>query len=150
MATRILFFGDHDMMANLYSLYLRSKGYEVLHFPLPSTCALVVQNRCTCPRDHVCSDLILADMEMKGMTGLELIRHQNERGCHLPPRNKAVLAMKFNAKQEQEIRELGCITLKKPFRLLDLVRWVSECEQNIPTDRKLTPHEELLEPAKDP
>lgn len=150
MRGRILFFGTIDMMDSLYSLYLRSNGYEVLHFSSPSSCALVVQQTCTCPRDHVCADMIVAEMDMEGMTGLELIRLQNERGCHAPPQNKAVLSMELTAKQKEEFRVLGCISLEKPFRLIDLVAWVSECEKNIPPDRKLVPSEILMATTQRP
>jgi len=148
MAARILVFGDVEVTGNLYSLYLRSKGYEVLYFPSPATCALVTQQKCTCPRSHVCADVFLADMVMAGMTGLELIRHQREKGCHALPQHKAVLSTGLNYKQEQEIRALGCMSLCKPFRLMDLLAWVSACVKNIPPDRKLIPYNELFDTAQ--
>jgi len=143
--TRILVFGDHDEKGNLYSLFLRSKGYEVFHFPSPASCALIAQQKCTCPRNHVCADILIAVMEMDGMTGLELIRQQRDRGCRILPENKAAISGGFTSRQEHEARALGCKTLRKPFRLLDLMEWVRTCEKNIPPDRKLTPHKELLE-----
>jgi CheY-like chemotaxis protein len=148
MNTRILFFGDSDIMGNLYNLYLRSKGYEVLHFTSPRTCALVSNQSCTCSRKHACADIILTEMDLEGMTGLDLIRQQKERGCNAPPRNKAVLSTGLNKKQEQDFRDIGCISLKKPFRLIDLIAWVNECEKNIPPDRKLVPREELISPTE--
>ena len=141
---RILFFGDHEETGNLYSLFLRSKGYEVFHFPSPVTCALINKQMCTCPRDHVCADMMIAAMEMEGMTGLELIRHQNERGCRAFPEQKAVISKGLTFKQEHEAAVLGCKTLLKPFRLMDMMEWVRKCEKNIPAGRKLTPIEKLL------
>jgi CheY-like chemotaxis protein len=148
MTTRILVFGDHEELGNLYSLFLRSKGYEVLHFPSPATCALITRQKCTCPRDHVCADILIADMDMEGMTGLDLIRHQKDRGCLALPEHKAVLSRSFTNKQEHEASALGCKTLRKPFRLLDMMEWVKKCEMNIPPDRRLTPHNELLDTAQ--
>jgi CheY-like chemotaxis protein len=145
MTTRILFFGDHDEIGNLYTLFLRSKGYEVFHFPSPATCALVAQQMCCCPREHVCADLLIADMEMEGMTGLELIRHQKEKGCRSLPACKAVISRSFTHRQEYEATALGCKTLRKPFRLLDMLEWVNACEKKIAPDRKLTPYKELVE-----
>ncbi len=144
IATRILVFGDTDESGNLYTLFLRSKGYEVLSFQSPDTCALVAGKKCTCPRDHVCADLFLVYMEMEGMTGLELIRRQSESGCRALSRNKAVLANAFTSRQEYDIRALGCIPLSKPFRLKDLLAWVDTVEKNIPPGRKLTPYHELF------
>jgi len=148
LTTRILVFGDHEELGSLYSLFLRSKGYEVFHFPSPATCALITKQKCTCPRDYVCADILIADMDMEGMTGLDLIRHQKDRGCLALPEHKAVLCKRFTNKQEYEAAALGCKTLRKPFRLLDMMEWVKKCEMNIPPDRKLTPHKELLETAQ--
>jgi len=146
-STRILVFGDHEELGNLCTLYLLSKGYEVFHFPSPSTCALIARQKCTCPRDHVCADILITEMEMEmeGMTGLDLIRHQKDRGCRALSENKAVISTAFNKKQEGEAASLGCKPLLKPFRLLDMMEWVKKCELNIPPDRKLVPQEELLE-----
>jgi CheY-like chemotaxis protein len=144
-ATRILVFGDHEELGSLCTLYLRSKGYEVFHFPSPTACALIAQQNCTCPRDHVCADILITEMDMEGMTGLDLIRHQRDRGCRALPGNKAVISTSFNKKQESEATSLGCKTLLKPFRLLDMMEWVNKCEMNITPDRKLIPQEELLE-----
>jgi len=148
MTTRILVFGDHEEIGNLYSLFLRSKGYEVFHFPSPATCALIAQQKCTCSREHVCADILIAEMDMEGMTGLDLIRHQRERGCRTLPEHKAVLSTRFTNRQEYEARALGCKALRKPFRLLDMMEWVRKCEESIPPDRKLTPPNELLETTK--
>jgi len=148
MTTRILVFGDHEKPGNLYSLFLRSKGYEVFNFPSPATCALVARQACTCPREHVCADILIADMDMEGMTGLELIRHQRDCGCLVLPGNKAVLSARFTNRQEYDATALGCKTLQKPFRLLDMMEWVRRCEESIPPDRKLIPHNELLETSR--
>lgn len=142
---RILFFGDHEEAGSLYSLFLRSKGYEVLHFSSPATCALINKQMCRCPRDHVCADMMIADMGMEGMTGLELIRHQNERGCRAFPEQKAVISKGLTFKQEHEAAVLGCKTLLKPFRLMDMMEWVKKCEENIPSGRKLTPIDEMMD-----
>lgn len=142
-APRILVFGDPEETGNLYSLFLRFKGYEVFNFPTPSTCALVSQKKCTCPRDQVCADIILVDMEMEDMTGLELIRQQSERGCHVLSWNKALLSNGLTPGQEYEAQLLGCKTMRKPFRLMDLLAWVRACVKYLPPDRKLTPFNEL-------
>lgn len=147
MKTRILIFGEHNETRNLYTFFLDSKGYEVLNFPRPATCATLQEGRCSCPRNHVCADIIIADMEMEGMTALELFRLQQERGCRALPRNKVVISTGLNGKEQQEIRELGCKSLHKPFRLSDLLAWIHECERHIRSDRQLAPYESLLEAA---
>lgn len=138
VTARIIFLGAEEEVGNLYSLFLRSKGYEVHHFP-SSTCALLAQRLCMCPRDHLCADIIIAELDLDCMSGIDLFRHQNEKGCRALPRNKAIISSKFTNRQEYEAKTLGCKILCKPFRLLDIVGWIQECEKNIPADRKLTP-----------
>jgi len=141
--TRILFFGNQEDINSLYILFLRSKGYEVLHFHSPTICALINKQTCTCPRDHVCADMVISDMDMEGMTGLELIRHQYERGCRALTEHKAVMSKGLTSSQKSEAAALGCKTLLQPFRLKDMMEWVKKCEENIHPARKLTPLEEL-------
>lgn len=147
MTTRIILLGDQEEISGLYSLYLRSKGYEVFHFSSPSSCSLLVEQKCTCPRDYLCADIIITQMDMAGMSGLELIRHQNEKGCHALPENKAIIFSEFTSSQEHQAKALGCKIMQKPFRLVDLMNWVNECEKRIPAKRELTPLDELLEAA---
>jgi hypothetical protein len=40
------------------------------------------------------------------------------------------------------------MSLRKPFRLKDLMGWVSTVEKSIPPERMLTPYDALFEPAK--
>lgn len=144
MKTRILYFGDEDEARNLYSFFLRAKGYEVFHFSTAETCSLICEQRCTCPSDQVCADIVFADMDIHGMTGLELVRHQKEMGCNSPAENKVIIATELSAKEQQEVDFLGCHFLKKPFSPRELLAWVNECEKNIPPGRKLVPPEQLL------
>lgn len=144
MQTRILLFEDDESTRNLVGMFLRAKGYEVLDFVSPVTCSLVSEKKCECPRNHACADMIITDMNMPGMTGLELIRGQIEKGCHAPPQNKVVISAALTREQEQELCALGCWCLRKPFKLPDLLGWVRSCEGNIPADRELEPVEVLL------
>ena len=147
MQARVLLFEDDESTRNLVGMYLRVKGYEVLDFVSPVTCALVSEKKCECPRNHACADMVITDMNMPGMTGLQLIRYQIEKGCHAPPQNKAVISAALTREQEQEFCALGCRCLRKPFKLPDLLNWVRSCEENIPADRELEPVEVLLKAA---
>lgn len=80
MTRRILIFGDHEETRNLFSFFLRSKGYEVLHFPTPASCALIVAKNAPAPVT-MCA-LTSSLLTQKCMSGLELIRCQKEMGCH--------------------------------------------------------------------
>jgi CheY-like chemotaxis protein len=144
---RILIFEDDNNTRKLLDTFLMSKGYEVLSFSSPITCELLTQKKCACPRQHACADAMITDMNMPGMSGLELVRFQMERACHAPPQNKAVISAALTPAQEQEFRTLGCRCFRKPFKLSDLLDWVRSCEANIPKERELEPIEELWKTA---
>ena len=143
MKIRILFFEDEASIRRPICNFLRAKGYEVLGFPSPVTCALVTDKACTCPRDHACADLVITDMNMPEMTGLELVRMMAEKGCFVPPQNKIVISSAVTPEQREEFRSLGCIFLPKPFELADLLKVIQSCENNISPERVLMPIEEM-------
>ena len=143
MKIRILIFEDETSIRRPLSTFLQSKGYEVLAFPSPISCALFSRNLCICPRDHACADMVITDMQMPEMNGLELIRTMAVKGCCVPPRNKIVISSAVTPEQKAELVALGCIFLPKPFELGDLLAIIRDCEKNIPTERKLITIEEL-------
>jgi len=144
MTTRILIFSCREETRKLYSYFLRAKGYEVLQFSTPATCALLAAGENSCFRDRNCADVLLVDMEMQGMTGLEFLRHQQERGCRILPQNKLLISTGLTTEQDQEVGSLGCAFLIKPFRLSLLLDWLQACERNIPQGRQLAPCAALL------
>jgi len=143
MKLRILVFEDESIIRKAICTFLRRKGCEVLDFPSPVTCALVSGQPCECPREHACADLIITDMNMPGMTGLELVRLLADKGCHAPPQNKIVISSLLSPEQEAEFNALGCHFLPKPFELAELWQLVRSCAENTPHDRELTPVEDL-------
>lgn len=143
MKMRILLFEDEHAIRRPLCVFLRARGYEVLDFPSPMTCTLVTEKKCTCTRDRACADLVIADMKMPGMTGLELIRMMAEKGCHASPQDKIIISSSLTPEQAVELRTLGCHFLHKPFQLEELLKLVHVRKQHIPPDRKLVPVEEL-------
>ena len=144
MKTRILLFEDEPSIRRPLCTFLRARGYEVLDFPSPVTCTLVTEQKCVCSRERACADIVVTDMKMPGMTGLELIRMMEEKGCHASTKDKIVISSGITPEQAVEFRTLGCHYLPKPFQLEDLLSLIQVCEKNIPSDRQLVPVEELL------
>ena len=145
MKIRILLFEDEHAIRRPLCVFLRARGYEVLDFPSPMTCSLVTEKKCTCSRDRACADLVITDMKMPGMTGLELIRMMAEKGCQASTQDKIVISSTITPEQAVEFRTLGCHYLPKPFQMEELLSLIRVCEKNIPRDRKLVPVEELWE-----
>jgi CheY-like chemotaxis protein len=143
MKLRILVFEDQTSILGPICTFLRAQGYEVLGYPSPITCALVSDSECECPLEYACADILITDMNMPEMTGLEMIHMMVSKGCYIPPQNKIVISSAISPEQKEEFISLGCHFLPKPFQLGDLLRVVRACEKNVPCDRKLIPIEIL-------
>ena len=143
MKIRILLFEDEHAIRRPLCVFLRARGYEVLDFPSPMTCTLVTDKKCTCSRDRACADLVIADVRMPGMTGLELISMMAGKGCHTSTRHKIIISSSLTPEQAVDLRTLGCHLFPKPFQMEKLLKLIQDCEKHIPPDRKLVPVEEL-------
>lgn len=150
MSMRILFFEDEPAIRRPISAFLRANGFEVLDFSSPMACTLVAGEKCSCPRDKACADLVITDMKMPGMTGLDLLRRMIAKGCRTSTQHKIVISSGLTPGQAEEFRALGCHYLPKPFALEDLLGLVQRCARDLPPDRQLVPVDDLWKPDGDP
>ena len=139
MKLRAVIFDAVESVRELLAVALRDRGYEVLSFPEPTDCPLYTEtdNRCTCPQEFPCGDLLITDQDLPRMTGLEFIEHQQTRGCKGIAQNKALLAESLTPAELARARQLGCKVFIKPFRFRDFSQWLDGREQEIPSDRRL-------------
>lgn len=133
---RIFVFDDDPSITRLFDLVLSAKGHSVHTFHDPSFCK-VYQDQHQCLQDFPCADVIITDIMMPKMNGIELLRRQRDRGCSLPSANKALMSAKIDAEQKEAVKELGCHFIRKPFRLADVNEWIEGCIDRIINDRQL-------------
>jgi CheY-like chemotaxis protein len=135
---RVLLFEDDKTIRDLLRTYLEARGYEVRAYSEPLLCPVYHDGvDCRCGDEQRCGDIVLTDLEMPRMTGLELVQLQQDRGCRSDPRNVAVMSGAWNPGRLAQARELRCEVLYKPFGLADIDRWLHECERRIDPGRRL-------------
>ncbi len=146
MCLRVVVFDDDVHLLEAMTLFLRSRGYEVVGFSDPSLCPLYLDSECGCPNDRACGDVLITDNVMPRMTGLQFIGQQALRGCKGVMRNKAVMSGSWAADDQALAQELGCKVFSKPIAVQELVGWLKECEGRIDPARVLVdiPPELLL------
>ncbi len=126
---RVILFEDNALVLNALETFFRLRGYEVLSYTEPAVCPLY--ERCTdrCDTLSPCTDIVISDLRMPGMTGIELLQRQSERGCKVDVRNKAIMSAYLSKKYEEIIRDLGFAFFHKAYILRELPDWLSEREK---------------------
>jgi DNA-binding response OmpR family regulator len=133
---RALIFDDNKIIRDLLASILEERGYEVFAFEDPALCALHHAGRCLCPSDQLCTDIIISDINMYTVSGLELVDELIRNGCQV--KNIALMSGSWLDFHKFYARKLGCKTLTKPFGIHEIEGWLQDCERRIDPNRKLS------------
>ena len=133
---RVLLYDDDATALSALSLFFEERGYEVFAYGEPEACPVYLDGG-RCDNRQPCGDLLITDLEMPRMSGIDLLQLQARLGCRLSIRNKAVLSGNLDPASCEVIRSLGCVAFSKPCRLSTLSAWVGECEQRMDLSQPL-------------
>jgi len=122
---------DEQSILAVFRTVLEKMGYEVLTATTPMTCAYYREYADSCPQHNRCSDILITDYDMPGMTGLEMLETQHQRGCKLTSKNKALITAREDPKLKERTELIGCQFISKPMRIAAITAWVKECEKRI-------------------
>jgi CheY-like chemotaxis protein len=135
-------FDDHQEILNLLKAVLESRGgYEVLTYLHPGACPIFDNESCSCLDGQSCTDIILADINMPVMRGIDFIEKQIEKGCQC--KHLALMSGDYTLDDMQRANELGLKFFQKPFAIADVFDWLDQIEQKINPHRQLTDCGEL-------
>lgn len=127
---------DNEFLRSLMSTVLESRGYEVFTFATPAICPLQIKPDCSCAAHSRCADIILSDLEMPSVSGIEFIKNQKAKHCKTP--YIAMMSGNWSAKDVTTAQELGCKVFNKPFNMPEIEEWLNAVEKNIDLDRELS------------
>jgi CheY-like chemotaxis protein len=137
---------DNVVILNVFKNILERMGYEVLTADTPVTCAFYREHVDSCPQHNRCTDILITDYAMPGMTGMELLELQHRGGCKLTSKNKALMTASDDPGLRNRAAELGCHFLPKPLLNSTLIAWIKECEKRFDLSEPLA--SDLFLPAK--
>jgi len=125
-------FDDNSEMRSAIAATLEFHGFEVVAFPRGALCS-----RCRVPTGSACADVLLTDVSMPGVTGLEFVVHQAMVGCGVPLENMGLISATWPRTDRSRIEAFGCRTFSKPYAADELAQWLSDCKARIDPDRIL-------------
>ena len=132
---RIAIFEDESMVRNMLEMllfqYASIKGieYEILLYEDPTACPFKGAEKCLCSENEICTDIIITDINMPHVSGIELIKGQIEKGCKV--RNILVISGYTDQKIIEWVLGAGCKYLHKPFQMSELYDTIDKFEENI-------------------
>jgi len=128
---RAIVFDDEPAVLDLLNTFLSHRGYEVRCFSSAMHCPDFMKKEIPCHSGKPCADILITDFKMPGMSGLEMLELQREKGCCLDIMNKALISGFVDEEELNRITMVGCSFFTKPFRFSELSAWIEACEERL-------------------
>ena len=128
MKIKAIVLDDDDSIRTLTSEILKDRGYDVCASSEPLFSPVYLNEECTCSDEH-CSTIVITDINMPNMTGLEFIEHQKSMGCKF--QYVAVMSGRWTNETLAHANRLGCQTFSKPFKITEIKKWLDEYEKRL-------------------
>lgn len=127
---RILVVDDNADIRELLKSALSLKGYEVTTISNPSEFPYINERTCTCPEGHPCTDIIIADIVMPKIEGIDFLKQLKGAGCWPIKRGMAAIMSGYlTIHYMNELNSLGIHYFRKPFELSEVFAWVEGCRE---------------------
>ena len=135
MRLRAVIFEDEPGIREFLWRLCDRRGYEVLTFPDPGLCPLHVMDRCPCPPGTVCADLLLSDLQMPEVAGLDFVEGLLAKGCVAP--HLGLMSGAWSPAAHARAVRLGCRLFQRPFDMAELLAWFDTVEAQVDFTRAL-------------
>lgn len=135
---RILIFDDEAIILKLLEHCFVKLGFEVFSYQTPVVCPFNKNSNGGCESLSACADLMLSDFQMPRMTGIELFQLQEQRGCKLGRKMKAIMSGHSDVGLLTRCEDLGYRFIEKPFACSDLSHWAGGREKDFDLTSQLS------------
>jgi CheY-like chemotaxis protein len=132
---RIILLDDNDVLRTMLTEILADRGYEVFAFSNPAICPLQMMPACRCTGNQRCTDILISDLDMPKMTGLDFIENQKKKNCKC--QHVALMSGSWTEQDLLRAQQLGCKTFPKPLPFQEFCEWLDEVEKSIEPLREL-------------
>ncbi len=132
MKLRILVFDDDPDIRDLLQTALTGKGHEVTTFADPTEFPFFNKETCPCEANSPCADILIADIVMPNIEGIDFFRSLKKAGCvPLIKGNVAIMSGYLTIHYMNELNSLDIHYFRKPFELKDIYTWIDQCKARI-------------------
>lgn len=122
---KALVLDDDPLVLTLLRRVLAHRGYEVDCYADPATCPTNTSLACPCAlREHGCPDLILTDVNMPSLSGIEFVEGLRLRGCTC--RNIGMVSGNWSETSLAKAARMGVRVFAKPFDMPKLDAWLKQ------------------------
>ncbi len=142
MKVRAIVLEDNDSLRALTCDILKDRGYEVYASSEPFLSPVYRDSEHLCPKEQICPNIIITDIDMPNMTGFEFIEHQKSKGCKI--QKIAIMSGRWTNENIKHAKRLGCHMFEKPFKIDEVEKWLDECEKELDHNSKLTDMQTLV------
>lgn len=133
---RVILFEDDNGVRAFVQMFLEGKGYEVIVYENPGLCPLQSSHECRCSENERCADIILTDVDMPNVSGLDFIESQLGKGCKA--QDIGIMSSAWSAEDRKRARDLGCTVLDKPVSMSTLTEWFTSCSERLDSNIALS------------
>ena len=124
---RALIFDDNQDLIHLLERFLKLNGYDVFTYGDPSLCPLQHSHECHCGKNQACTDIVITDIDMPNVSGLDFIDGQIRKGCKV--QNIAIMSDNWSVTNMKRVRDIGCAVFEKPLSFSTIKEWIDRCEE---------------------
>jgi CheY-like chemotaxis protein len=132
---RVLVLEDSDLVRSAMGQLLTDKGFDVVAYPDAMHCPLHQADRCPCAAAEVCADVLVTDLDMPQLTGLDFITELIRKGRRIP--HLALLSGSHEQETLAQAARLRCKIFTKPGGTLALLDWLDELVAGLQPERQL-------------
>jgi hypothetical protein len=105
-------------------------------------------DRCPCAPGITCTDIILSDLNMPLVQGLDFVEALALKHCAAP--HIALMSGTWSEADEDRAARLGCRVFRKPFSLVAIDPWLAKVATLVSPDRGLLPWDTCSGGVADP
>ena len=132
---RIFVVDDEEAICALLKRVLAHWGYEVFTFHKATLCEAYGAAQCHCQAGQRCADILLSDVRMAEVSGIEFVQKRKKMGCSM--KNIALMSGVWNEETQGQAQDLGCKVFSKPLDILQIRQWLDDCRNNVSPERVL-------------